>query len=59
MRENDAPKTGAEHGAEESELRRSILGIIDAYRMGTALDAQDLYRTRGTSVLPRPPAPVT
>lgn len=59
MRENEAPKTGAEPAGEESELRRSILGIIDAYRMGTALDAEDLYRTRDTTAVPHRPAPAT
>ena len=33
----------AEPTTETEELSGSVLGIIDAYRMGAALDAQDLY----------------
>jgi hypothetical protein len=35
--------TSAEPTTENEELSGSVLGIIDAYRMGAALDAQDLY----------------
>ena len=35
--------TSAEPTTENEELDGSVLGIIDAYRMGAALDAQDLY----------------
>jgi hypothetical protein len=36
----------------ENELSGSILGLIDAYRMGEALDAQDLYQRKTTTEAP-------
>ena len=36
----------------ENELSGSILGLIDAYRMGEALDAQDLYERKTTTEVP-------
>lgn len=42
-----AAMTGGEHGVEHPELKPMILGIIDAYRMGAALDAHKLYRSSG------------
>jgi hypothetical protein len=43
--------TGGDLAVEEAELKPTILGIIDAYRMGPALDAHKLHRSsgRGTS----------
>ena len=41
--------TGSDLAVEEAELKPTILGIIDAYRMGPALDAHKLYRSSGTS----------
>jgi hypothetical protein len=35
--------TSAESTTENEELSGSVLGLIDAYRMGAALDARDLY----------------
>jgi hypothetical protein len=43
--------TVGDHAVEHPELKPTILGIIDAYRMGAALEAHKLYRSsgRGTS----------
>ena len=43
----------AEDAPENDELTRNVLGLIGAYGMGTALDAQDLFPKRTT----RAPAP--
>ena len=57
--DDERPVKAAEPAAESAELTRSILGIIDAYRMGAALDAKDLYRSDRRSALPHDPAPAT
>ena len=46
-----AAMTGGDLAAEEAGLKPTILGIIDAYRVGPALDAHKLHRSsgRGTS----------
>ncbi len=36
----------------ENELSGSILGLINAYRMGEALAAQDLYQRKTTTEAP-------
>jgi hypothetical protein len=41
---------GGGRAPEHPQLKPSILGIIDAYRMGTALDARELYRTSGKGI---------
>lgn len=44
-------------GAAESDERvRNVLGLIGSYRMGAALDAEDLYPRRSTSAPPPEPA---
>jgi hypothetical protein len=43
---SDERMTGAEHAPENEELSRSVLGLIAAYRMGSSLDAQDLFPSR-------------
>ena len=53
-RVDEAPDT--EDATENVELSRNILGLIDAYRMGAALDATNLYPARSPSS--RSPAPV-
>ena len=58
--EDERPSPATEPvAAESSELTRGILGIIDAYRMGAALDAKDLYRADRRSAPPHDPAPAT
>ena len=57
--DDERPSKGAEQAAESSELTRRMLGIIDAYRMGAALDAKDLYRSDRRSAPPHEPAPAT
>jgi hypothetical protein len=49
-RENEGHVNGAEHAPELEELSQNVLGLIGAYRMGAALDAEDLLPTRSTSV---------
>ena len=44
-----AAMTDGDHAVEHPELKPTILGIIDAYRMGAALDAHKLYRSSGRS----------
>ena len=46
--------TSAEPTTENEELSGSVLGIIDAYRMGAALDAQDLYLRKTAPEAPPP-----
>ncbi len=46
--------TSAEPTTENEELSGSVLGIIDAYRMGGALDAQDLYLRKTAPEAPLP-----
>ncbi len=48
MPEDDGPEAVADDAPERAELGRGIRGIIDAYRMGAALDAQDLYKAGGS-----------
>jgi hypothetical protein len=49
--------TGAEPTVERQELDERVLGIIGGYRMGTALNAQDLFmKTAPGGALP--PGPV-
>jgi hypothetical protein len=43
----------ADDAPENDELTRNVLGLIGAYGMGTALDAQDLFPKRTTGA----PAP--
>ena len=49
----------AEDATENVELSRNILGLIDAYRMGAALDARDLYPARNPSSPQPAPVPAT
>lgn len=55
----DNGEQGAEGATETVELSRTILGLIDAYRMGAALDAQDLYPARSASSPSPEPVPAT
>ncbi len=45
--------TGAEPTVERQELGERVLGLIGGYRMGTALNAQDLF----TKTAPGAPTP--
>lgn len=47
--ENAEPTTGAEHETANEELSRDVLGLIAAYRMGSALDVRVLCRTGGST----------
>lgn len=46
--------TSAELATEDEELRKSVLRIIDAYRMGAAVDARDLYPRKSAPEAPPP-----
>jgi hypothetical protein len=46
--------TSAEPTTENEELSGSVLGLINAYRMGAALDAQDLYPRKTAAAAPPP-----
>jgi hypothetical protein len=51
--EDGEPTTGAERGAENEELSRDVLGMIAAYRMGGAFDAQLLCRAGSATASPQ------
>jgi hypothetical protein len=42
----------AEDAPDNNELSRNVLGLIGAYRMGAALDAEDLYPKRKSEAVP-------
>jgi len=44
--DNEGRLPGVEHSPESDELSRNVLGLIGAYRMGSALDARDLFPPR-------------
>jgi hypothetical protein len=46
--------TSAEPTTGNEELSRSVLKLISAYRMGPALDAQDLYPRKTARGAPQP-----
>lgn len=46
--------TSAETTTENEELSGSVLGLINAYRMGPALDAQDLFPRKTAPEAPPP-----
>lgn len=50
--EDAEASTGADAETETDELSRNVLGIINAYRMGAALEAHVLSPTGGTSASP-------
>jgi hypothetical protein len=43
---SEGPAADAELAPEPEELSPNVLGLIGAYRMGAALDAQDLFAKR-------------
>lgn len=49
----------AEDAPENDELTPNVLGLIGAYGMGTALDAQDLFPKRTTNAPAPEPAQAT
>jgi hypothetical protein len=48
----------ADDAPENDELTRNVLGLIEAYGMGTALDTEDLFPNRTTSAPAPKPATV-
>ena len=44
--------TGAETTVERRELGERVLGIIGGYRMGTALNAEELFTKTAPEALP-------
>ena len=50
--EGETQMTGAEATVERQELGERVLGIIGGYRMGTALNAQDLFTKTAPEALP-------
>jgi hypothetical protein len=53
-RQRQGNMTSAEPTTENEELSGSVLGLINAYRMGAALDAQDLYPRKTAAAAPPP-----
>jgi hypothetical protein len=49
--------TGAEPTVERQELSERVLGIIGGHRMGTVLNAQDLFMKSAPGAPPPDPVP--
>jgi hypothetical protein len=47
--------TGAEPTVERQELGERVMGLIGGYRMGTALNAQDLFTKTAAGAPPQDP----
>ena len=45
----EGPMPPAEDAGGNDELSRNVLGLIGAYRMGAALDAEDLFPKRSSA----------